>query len=281
MTTLPFARAEGVVRLGAGVYPCAELSTGELVFTGPSFDSVLGDAASKNRTSVRQIERIVSGLLGDSLRPRLFVPLRGGRSYGFPVVTLPALCDALIERKLDNKLHPKQEPAYDRARDLLRALGRAAIETMVADACGIPRAPGTTEARVNELLDELATERARGVELAQRVDVLEARVANAGVLGERYALANIEAPLLRAAALRARALGGKPSRHLRGIRNRVERATGHCRKGDTWASFPAEPERVSVLRREVRRELLDAEGLYRAWCRQQRDTQPSLFGVAA
>lgn len=267
----PHAVGEGVLRLGSAELPCAMLSTGESVLTGACIETLLG--ASKDRNSGRQIERIMAATLGKSLRPRIaYAPKGGGRAHAYPASMFVGLCEALVDLKLDGKLHPKQEPALVRARIILAALGRAAIETMVADACGVRSAPGDTEARFNEALRQaVAGYEAKVASMEQRVRVLEAGSANGGVVGEWFSQREFMSKLRYAAGLLSAARNKPFQSTYRSLRNKLEREAQYGKRGQRWAAFPANPERVSDALAFVNRTVQDAEREHRTWV----DTRPS------
>lgn len=269
---MPHTIGEGMLRLGSIELPCAMLSTGEAVLTKRAMFRALGGGV-KDSHFERHVGRIYAkrGMnpVGSSI---VFAMRQGGTAHGFEAHVLVDICDALVDLKLDGKLHPKQEPAFVSARIILRALGRAAIETMVADACGVRSEPGDTEARFNEALrEEVAAYAAKTTALEQRLRILEAGGANGGVVGRNFAYHEFESKLKYAASLIAPARSKSFNSAYRSLRNKFEREMQYGKRGQKWSAFPANPERVSDAMAFVNRTVQDAEREHRTWV----DTRPS------
>lgn len=279
---MPHAIGEGMLRLGSAELPCAMLSTGQAVLTKRAVLRALSGGPD-NAHLERQAERIYAKRGMNPVGPAIvFSMLQGGTAHGFEARVLVDLCDALVDLKLDGKLHPKQEPALARARIILSALGRAAIETMVADACGVRGEPGDTEARFNEALREaVAAYAAKTEALRERIDVLEAAGSNGGVIGERFAQERIIGPLQYAAGLLAAARGKRFSSTRRTLHNLLEREARYGKNGERWRSYPAVPEKVSTVLAFVQRTQTNAEREHAAWMKSRPSGQRSLFDFAA
>lgn len=157
MSTIPWAVAEGELRIGDAVFNCAVLENGKRVLTqegvlralgrsrtakggeGPSVDEGPSFLRAKN------LKPYVSAELEASTRSIMYKPKLGGYTpnkgwlaiaYGQDAEALPAILEVFIKAKQAGKLHHTQEHIAEQAERILGALPKLAMVALVDEATG-------------------------------------------------------------------------------------------------------------------------------------------------
>lgn len=151
---LPRAIAQGNLRIGDVVLPCAVLDDDEntRVLTQEGFLGAIGRAGKAKGGEgasvdgkpaflrAKNLEAFITKDLIESTTPLEFVPLKGpgyeGRAFGYRAKLLPSVCwvyqDALVARKL----LPSQTHIGEACQAFLKALTNYAIEDLIDQATG-------------------------------------------------------------------------------------------------------------------------------------------------
>lgn len=157
MTDIPWAVAEGEIRIGDAIISCAVLENGERLLTqqgvlraiGRSRAAKGGEGASVDEgpafLRAKNLKPFVSNELSASTRSIIFKPLKGGYTpkggvvsiaYGFKADAFPGILKVYVDAEDDGKLHPGQRHIAALARSLLEALPKVGMIALVDEATG-------------------------------------------------------------------------------------------------------------------------------------------------
>lgn len=157
MSTVPWAVAEGELRIGNAAFPCAVLENGRRVLTqegvllalGRSRTAKGGEGASVDEgpsfLRAKNLKPFVSSELEASTRTIIYKPKAGGYTphkgwlaiaYGQDAEVLPAILEVFVRARDAGVLHHTQTHIADQAERLLGALPKVAMVALVDEATG-------------------------------------------------------------------------------------------------------------------------------------------------
>jgi hypothetical protein len=144
-----YATHSGELRIGEQIIDCAVLEDGTRVLTQKSVLSSIGYSGGKptgrKPTETGQLPVFMYGKainpfitkeLTDTAKPIIFVPLNGGKAYGFKAEILPAICDMFLQARSAGALAHNQQAIAQRCEVLMRSFAKVGIVALVDEATG-------------------------------------------------------------------------------------------------------------------------------------------------
>jgi len=157
MMNIPWAAAEGTIKIGDAKIPCAVLDNGKRVLTqqgvlkaiGRARAAKGGEGASVDEGAAflraRNLKPFISKELEASTKPIIFKPLKGGYTpkgaavaiaYGFDAEAFPGILQLYLDADRAGQLHKTQEHIGELARRMVKALPKIGMVALVDEATG-------------------------------------------------------------------------------------------------------------------------------------------------
>jgi hypothetical protein len=147
-TEAVLAPNDGELVIGDRRIKCAVTEDGTRLINQETFLKALGRAAkAKGGTGVRSnlvpaflsaanLRPYITPELQELAEPILYLPIQGGRAYGYRAELLPAVCEVYLDARADGTLLKSQQPSAEAAEILIRGLARVGIIALVDEATG-------------------------------------------------------------------------------------------------------------------------------------------------